>query len=106
MNIIAGEFPLKAADELAYHWLGIEVGSIRLSGRLASHMGVAVKRVKNGGPAYNIGIRRGDIIRQINNQTITGLESYRKAIWAAQVKDSVLLLVQRGEYGYYVTLQP
>ena len=53
-----------------------------------------------------IGIQSGDIIRQVNQVRIENEKDFRMAIVKAAGRDSVLILIQRGQNGYYVTLEP
>ena len=53
-----------------------------------------------------IGISPGDVIRQVNQDRIATEEDYNKAIADLINPDRILLLVQRGRQGYYVTLEP
>ncbi|MBI5787850.1 MAG: Do family serine endopeptidase [Candidatus Schekmanbacteria bacterium] len=110
IQVTAKNLPLESAGEYAKQWLGLDVEEISVIKKLFYHLettqGVLVSAVSKRSAADEIGIRPGDVIRQINNQLIKNIEDYRKAILAAREKDSVLLLVQRGKYGYYVTLQP
>ena len=53
-----------------------------------------------------IGIRSGDIIRQVNQLRIKNKKDFRAAMVKAAGRDTVLVLVQRGQNGYYVTLEP
>ena len=56
--------------------------------------------------ADRIGISPGDVIRQVNQDRIATEEDYNKAIADLSNPDRILLLVQRGRQGYYVTLEP
>ncbi|MBT5985615.1 MAG: serine protease Do, partial [Nitrospina sp.] len=53
-----------------------------------------------------IGIQSGDIIRQVNQVRIENEKDFRGAIVKAAGRDSILILIQRGRNGYYVTLEP
>jgi hypothetical protein len=44
------------------------------------------------------------VIRQVNQSSVSNLQEFNKAIIDAGDRDSTMLLVQRGRYGYYVTL--
>ena len=55
--------------------------------------------------AMRAGIRQGDVIRQINDRDIGGLDDYEKAMATALRRKSMLLLIQRGTSGYYLTLE-
>ena len=97
-------------EEFARQWLGIGASEITLASRLLyrleTNTGIIITTVEKRSPADLIGLEKGDVIRQLNNQMINSLDDYRKAILMARQKDSILLLVQRGQYGYYVTLEP
>ncbi|HAX47334.1 MAG TPA: serine protease Do, partial [Nitrospina sp.] len=47
-----------------------------------------------------------DVIRQVNQARIKNEQDFKTAMVEAAGRDSVLLLVQRGQNGYYVTLEP
>ena len=53
-----------------------------------------------------MGIAPGDVIRQVNQSPINNENEFKKAILEAGQLSSVVLLVQRGRAGYYVTLEP
>ncbi len=109
-TVTACELPLASAQQAAFDWLGIFVEDINTETaaryRLNTRNGAVVTRVQKNSAAFQIGISAGDIVRQIGNQTITNLKDFQKAILLFHQKDSVLLLVFRGDHGYYVTLQP
>jgi serine protease Do len=96
---------VKAAEER----LGITVSPItpalRKEHKLNTDLGVLVVGVEPQGMAHRTGIRRGDMIRQVNDQEIKGSQDYEKAMVRALRRDSLTLLIQRGGYGYYVTLE-
>jgi serine protease Do len=110
VTLVADELPLEAAQEVAYNWLGIKVVDITIGKaamyKLYTRKGVMVTEVREGSAAYGIGIQPTDVIRQINNQNIDNVKDFRQAILSAYPKDRVLFLIQRGDYGYYVTLEP
>ena len=91
-------------------WLGFTVNEIRQSlarkYRLATNQGVVVTSVTPNSVGGKIGIQSGDIIRQVNQVRIENEKDFRAAIVKAAGRDSILILVQRGRNGYYVTLEP
>ena len=91
-------------------WLGFSVDEIRQSlvqrNRLATSQGVVVTSVAPNSVSGKIGIRSGDIIRQVNQLRIKNKKDFRAAMVKAAGRDTVLVLVQRGQNGYYVTLEP
>ncbi len=110
VNLIAQLVPENLALEIAREWLGFSASEIstdmaRKFG-LHTHSGVIITDVVSNSAGWRIGIKRGDVIRQINQTTIENLSDFKKAIIDANSGTSVLLLVQRGKYGYYVTLEP
>jgi len=56
--------------------------------------GVIVEGVENGSPAQDAGIRRGDIIREINRLPIKGVDDFNRAIRGA--KGNVLVRTDKG----------
>ena len=47
--------------------------------RLDNTKGVVVSRVAPDSPAAEAGIQRGDIVREVNRQPVTDIESYTEA---------------------------
>jgi len=74
--------------------------------RLVTSKGMVVVEVIPNSVAGRIGISPGDIIRQMNQKRVDNEEDYNKAIAEMNNPDRILLLVQRGRQGYYVTLEP
>ena len=91
-------------------WLGFNVVEIENSlmrrYRLTTDQGVVVTTVTPNSVGEKIGIQPGDVIRQINQTRIKNGKNFKAAIVEAAGRESVLLLVQRGQNGYYVTLEP
>ncbi len=73
--------------------------------------GMYVLDVLTDGPAYNIGIKRGDIVTQINGETVTDMQSFSEAIRTMEPGAEAELTVKRGasageyrEMNYTLTL--
>ena len=102
--------PEEKISEFTRDWIGLAAGKIDSSLKrkfgIDTEKGMVVLEVVANSPSGKIGIRPGDVIRQINRTTIDHDKDFREAIVEAGSRDSVLLLVQRGRYGYYVTLEP
>jgi serine protease Do len=75
--------------------------------RLDNSKGVVVSQVAPESPAAEAGIRRGDIVREINRQPVTDMESYTEAT-SRLTPDSpaLFLLERRGGSSFYVALKP
>ncbi|MCU0539203.1 MAG: Do family serine endopeptidase [Desulfobacterales bacterium] len=101
-------FPVEKADELAWDLLGVRIQELtaknRREHRISAREGVLVTEVKSGSQLARIGARPGDVIRQIDDAAVSSSEEFRKAVIKSRYKSSVVLLIQRGEQGYYVTV--
>ena len=102
--------PKSYVKEFTRHWLGLLVqeNSERFarSNRLMTSKGMVVVKVVPNSASGRIGINPGDIIRQMNQKPVNNEEDYSKAVAEINNPDRILLLVQRGRQGYYVTLEP
>ena len=90
------EFPARLADGLAWDRLGLRLK--------AGKEGMAITAVRPGTAAARIGLEPGDLVLRLNNLPLSTEPSFREALIAARSSRSVLLLVQRGRLGYYLTL--
>jgi serine protease Do len=64
--------------------------------------GILVFDVITGKKAENAGIRRGDIIKEVNRNPVTTIESFGAQIKKIKTGQPIQLLIKRGAYGYYV----
>lgn len=62
-----------------------------------SDEGVAITSVVPGSPAEAAGLRTGDVILQVNRETVKDLENAKEMIEKAKDQETILLLVERGE---------
>jgi len=101
-------FPIDLADDLAYRILGIRVedlsGKNRQRYRIIAREGVMISEIKENSDLAGIGARPGDVIRQIDDYTIENSEDFKKAVIKFRNKNSMVLLLQRGDQGYYITV--
>jgi serine protease Do len=72
---------------------------------LSETKGVVVTNVEDGSPADEAGLRRGDVILEVNQRKVETLRDYRAALGRASGADSVLLLVRRGNNVMYMALK-
>src|SRR5581483_8026261 len=68
--------------------------------------GVLVAGVESGSVAEEAGLRRGDVIIEVNRQPVPDVDAYNKAIGGVEAGKSVLLLVRRGENTVFLALKP
>lgn len=64
-------------------------------GLAANTQGVVVTNVDQGSTAYDAGLRRGDVIQQVNRKPVLNVTQYQSAMQAAGTQP-VMLLVNRG----------
>ncbi len=107
-SVKAGIFPEKLAPKLAYRLLGIRVVPIdkkRLfDTRISANKGVIISEIDPACSLASIGVRPGDVIRKIDEMPTPDPESFYKAIIKYRWKPSVVILLQRGGQGYYITV--
>jgi len=68
--------------------------------------GVVIVKVDPGSSAEEAGLRKGDIIQEIDRQNIRNQSDFNKVISNIKPNDAVLLFVNRGGRRFYTTLQP
>ena len=99
----------KAGEFTTEKDLGITVQD--LTPEIAKHLGISekagilVSEVKAGSPAHEAGIRRGDVIKEIDRQPIEDLKGYRREMAKVKGKNEILMLIQRGENTIFVVLE-
>ena len=99
-KVTAQVFP----EELAEDWF-YDVTGLRLKdyGR-AGDVGMTISAVRSGSVSSEIGLQPGDIIREINEITIHGRKDLIKAVLRYRHKGPATFVVQRGRYGYHLTI--
>ncbi len=109
ITLTAGAFPEKQALGLAYKLLGIKVVGLTRRNRARFHIaaskGVLIRELLKTAYLSHIGATPGDIIRKIDNHTINNLQDFKRAIAKFRLKDSVVILLQRDDRLYYVTVK-
>ena len=63
-----------------------------------------ISDVDQNSPAAEAGLRRGDLIKEINKTSIESLADYNKAMNALGEEKSFLTLIRRGENTSYVVV--
>ena len=66
--------------------------------------GLVISGVDPNGPAAGAGLRRGDVILEVNREEMKTLGDYRKVLKEAQGRDSALFLIKRGQGTLYVVV--
>jgi len=73
---------------------------------LSFSQGLLVVDVATGGPADRAGLRRGDVILEVNRQAVDDADKYKSALKKVEKGKNVLLLVRRGENTIFLALKP
>ncbi|MBI3783733.1 MAG: PDZ domain-containing protein, partial [Deltaproteobacteria bacterium] len=68
--------------------------------------GVVISGIEPGSSADEAGLRRGDVILEVNREAVRDMASYRKALKGAPKAKSVLFLVRRGDNTIFIALKP
>jgi len=109
VSIKSRVFPMEMAEDLAFRLLGIHTEDLspqnRKNYQILVGQGVVISEIDGRSELARIGARPGDVIRQIDDETITDKNDFKKAIVKCRQKPSVVVLLQRGDQGYYITIK-
>ena len=102
-------FPDKYYSNYFEDLLGVtlsDIGNENISNlNLRTNTGVLIIEVKKGEMADKNGLKEGDVIRKLDDFLVKSKSEFFNTLKSLKgKKNSVLLLIQRGKYGYYVTL--
>ena len=93
-------FPKELALDLAYSLMGVAVENLSKKNRYINKPfakeGVLISEINRQSFLAQIGVRPGDIIRQMDDITIKNIKDFENAIIKYRQKSSVVILLQRG----------
>jgi serine protease Do len=72
---------------------------------LNSAKGVLVVEVQPGSPADQVGIEPADVIREVNQRTVSNVKEFERATRQGRRGDRILLLVQRGDNAVFFAVK-
>jgi serine protease Do len=72
----------------------------------AKTTGVVVSSVEAGGAAEAAGIQRGDVIQEVNHETVKNLDEYQKAAQKIKKEELAVLLLSRQGNNLFVAVNP
>jgi Do/DeqQ family serine protease len=109
LQVSSSTFPPELAEDLGYKTFGVRVQEIstalRLKFGIAARDGVMVTELHPGSYLDRIGARPGDVIRKVNEVAVKNLDDFKKAVIKYRHKESAVLVIQRGNQQYYVTVK-
>jgi serine protease Do len=99
----------KRNDKLPQNVGKLGLGLSELSGNQRRQLdvkgGVVVEEVLHGGLAAKAGLRRGDVILQINDEEVKSIEQFNQLLTQFEKRKRVALRVKRGDGTLFVPLQ-
>ena len=96
LSITPIEFPQKLVDGTVWERLGLRVKP--------GAGGMSITSVRPNTAAARVGLEPGDLVLRVNQTPVPTADAFKEAVIQARGKQSVLLLVRRGQRGYYLTL--
>jgi serine protease Do len=72
---------------------------------LKGEKGVLVSGVREGSPASEAGLQRGDLIQEIENKPVENMDAYRKIMRESASKEQILMVIRHGGHSRYVVLK-
>jgi serine protease Do len=109
IDITASSFPPERAASLALDRLGFKVkdltSALAHKFRLAETKGIVIVDIKKGSQAEKVGLEQGDLVRGINDATITSEEDFKEAIIRCRLDKQITVLIQRGWTVYSIPFQ-
>jgi Do/DeqQ family serine protease len=109
LSVLASQFPMERAAALGYRLLGIRTDDLtpgtRVRFNVAADSGALISELNPQSYLAQIGARSGDVIRRINEVPIKNSKDFNAAIVKYRHKKSIIILLQRGDQGYYITIE-
>ena len=109
VELTASVFPLEMAMDLSERLLGVRVEDVTVSNRnrygLYADEGVVIVKVVQNSRLAEIGAMPGDVILKLDENIVKNVEDYKETIVKYRKKESVVLLLQRKNQGYYITVK-
>lgn len=71
---------------------------------LKDEKGVVVSGVRKDSPAFEAGLRRGDLIQEVENELVKNMDDYRGIMKKSSSKKQILMVVMRGGHTSYIVI--
>jgi serine protease Do len=112
-SVTIGELKEKAAasaakEEESNLGLNVEELTPEIARRysLSEQDGILITQVEPGSPGDEAGMKRGDIIKEINRKPVKTISQYLKALEKKKTGESILFLVKRGRNSLWIAVKP
>jgi serine protease Do len=119
LSVLIAELPKEAAgtptepsSEGAYKNAFSDITVMDLSKEIARQLGigsgekgVVVVKVEPGSAADEAGLKKGDVIQEIDRKRVAGIVDFKKITSSIDPGDTTLLFVNRGGKGFYITIK-
>jgi S1-C subfamily serine protease len=109
VSVKLSTFPKELALDLAYSLLGVAVENLskinRYINKPFAKEGVLISEIHRQSFLAQIGVRPGDVIRQMDDITIKNIKDFENAVIKYRQKSSVVILLQRGDQLYNITVK-
>jgi Do/DeqQ family serine protease len=109
VSVKTSVFPKELALDLAYDLMGISVENLSAKNshihKSLAKQGVLISDVNRQSCLAHIGARPGDVIRQIDDIPINNIKDFEQAIIKYRQKNSLVIVLQRGDQLYNITVK-
>jgi Do/DeqQ family serine protease len=109
ISVTFSSFPIELALDLAHNILGITVKNLSNKNRsiykTLTQEGVVITEIDRNSYLARIGARPGDVIRQIDELTIKNINDFKKAVIKYRKKNSLIIVLQRKNQLYNITVK-
>lgn len=108
-SLSAAIFPIEKAMDLSERLLGIRVEDLTVGNRARykaeAKEGVIITKVAENSYLGEIGVLPGDVILKIDDTVVKNADDYKEAMVKYRMKSSAVILLQRENRGYYITVK-
>jgi serine protease Do len=109
ISVKSSSFPIELALDLAQNILGVTVQNLSKKNRYIyktyTQEGVVITEINRHSYLARIGAKPGDVIRQMDELTIKNIDDFKKAIVKYRKKTSIIIVLQRQDQLYNITIK-
>lgn len=102
-------YPMERALDLGYRRFGIRVDTISPNSKYfnltRARSGVVILDVRPDAYLDRIGVKPGDVIHQIDGMTIEKVADFKSAVVKSRMKSNVIILLQRMDQLYHISVE-